>query len=76
VNFLIHEGWRAATAIHDATDDAVHGVFNTWFSLYRSSLDEVEEAQRLDNAVKEDDRVYHALWQYTRGSDDEGPSTS
>jgi len=76
VNFLIHEGRRAATAIHDATNDAVRGVFNTWFLLYRSSLDEVEEAQHLDNAVEEDDNVYHALWQHTGGSDDAGPSTS
>jgi hypothetical protein len=44
--------------------------------LYRSSLDEVEEAQRLDNAVEKDDNVYHALWQHTGGSDDAGPSTS
>jgi hypothetical protein len=76
VIFLIHEGLRVAAAIHDATDDALCGVFNTWFSLYRSSLDKVEEAQRLDNAVKEGDPVYHALRQHTRGSDDAGPSIS
>ena len=48
-------------AIHDAIDNAACGVFNTWFSLYHSSLDEVVEAQHLDNTIEKDGRVYHAL---------------
>jgi hypothetical protein len=41
----------------DATDNVVRGAFNTWFPLSRSSLDEVREAQCLDNTIKEDNRV-------------------
>jgi len=41
----------------DATDNVVRGAFNTWFPSSRSSLDEVGEAQRLDNTIKEDNRV-------------------
>ena len=47
------------TAICDATGNVVRDAFNTWFSSCCSSLDEVREAQRLDNALKEDDHVYH-----------------
>jgi uncharacterized protein involved in tolerance to divalent cations len=58
VKFLIHKGQRAATTVHDATDDVVHNVFNTWFSSCRSSLDEVVEAYHFNNKVEEDDRVH------------------
>jgi hypothetical protein len=33
------------------------GAFNTWLSSSLSSLDEVGEAQRLDNTIKEDNHV-------------------
>jgi len=35
-------------------------AFNTWFSSCCSSLDEVREAEHLENAIKEDEVVYHA----------------
>jgi len=47
-------------ASHYATTDIVCGVFNTCFSLCCYSLEEVGEAQHLDNTIEEDDRVYHA----------------
>ncbi|KAJ6932564.1 hypothetical protein NC651_008102 [Populus alba x Populus x berolinensis] len=43
----------------EAIDDAVCGAFNTWFSLFISLLEEVREAQCLDSAIEDDDRVYH-----------------
>jgi hypothetical protein len=64
------------TAICDATGNVVRDAFNTWFSSCCSSLDEVREAQRLDNALKEDDHVYHVQWWHARGSDGAGSSTS
>ena len=60
MNFLICKGLRAMTTIRDATDSIMRGAFNTWFSLRRSSIDEVRKAWPLDNIIKEDDRVYHA----------------
>jgi len=47
------------TAVCDATDNVVRDAFNNWFSSCCSSLDEVREAQCLDNALEEDDHVYH-----------------
>jgi hypothetical protein len=64
------------TAVCDATDNVVRDAFNTWFSSCCSSLDEVREAQRLDNALEEDDHVYHARRWHARGSDGAGSSTS
>jgi hypothetical protein len=46
-------------AARNATDDAVCGAFNTWFSSCLSLLEEVGEAQCLDSAMEDDDRVYH-----------------
>jgi len=43
----------------DATNDAVHGAFNTWFSSCLSLHEEVGDAQCLDSAIKDDDGVYH-----------------
>ncbi|KAG6789838.1 hypothetical protein POTOM_005967 [Populus tomentosa] len=57
VNFLIHKGQRVLVVVHDATNDIVHDTFNIWFSLCCSSLDVVEEAQCLDNAIKKDEVV-------------------
>ncbi|KAJ6990478.1 hypothetical protein NC653_018897 [Populus alba x Populus x berolinensis] len=51
INFLIHEGWGAVTTIRDAIN-----TFNIWFSSCHCSLDEVGEAQRLDNAIEKN---YH-----------------
>jgi len=59
VKFLIDKSRRVTTAVHDATYDEVHDVFNIWFLLCHSSLDEVGETQRLDNAIEEDEVVYH-----------------
>jgi hypothetical protein len=64
------------TAVCDATDNVVRDAFNTWFSSCCSSLDEVREAQCLDNALEEDDHVYHVQWWHARGSDGAGSSTS
>lgn len=43
----------------EAIDDVVCCAFNTWFSLCISLLEEVGEAQCLDSAIEDDDRVYH-----------------
>jgi hypothetical protein len=72
VNFLIREGRRATVTIRYATDNIVRGAFNTWFSSCRYSLEEVREAQHLDNAIEEDDHVYHARRRHARDSDDAG----
>jgi hypothetical protein len=58
MNFLIRKGQEAVTTVHDAIDDIVHSVFNTWISSCRSSLDEVVEDHCFDNTVEEDDRVH------------------
>jgi hypothetical protein len=57
VNVLIHEDWRAAVAVRNATDDVVCDAFNTRFSLCHFSLDEIGEAQHLDNAIEKDEVV-------------------
>jgi hypothetical protein len=53
------EGRRVVVAVRDTTDDVVHNTFNTWFFLCCSSLDDVREAERLDNAIEENEVVYH-----------------
>jgi hypothetical protein len=60
VNVLIHEDWRAAIAVRNATDDVVCDAFNTRFLLCYFSLDEIGEAQHLDNAIEKDEVVYDA----------------
>ena len=47
------------------------GAFNTWFSSCCYSLVEVSEAQHLDNAIEEEDHVYHAR-RHALGSDGAG----
>jgi hypothetical protein len=46
-------------AVRDTTDDVMHNTFNTWFFLCCSSLDDVGEAERLDNAIEDNEVVYH-----------------
>jgi len=58
----------------DATNDAVHGAFNTWFSSCLSLHEEVGDAQCLDSAIKDDDCVYHTRWWHAYGSDGVDPS--
>jgi hypothetical protein len=60
VSFLIHEGRRDVTAIHDATNDIMHNIFNTLFSLCHSTLDKVGETQYLNNAIENNDNAYYA----------------
>jgi len=74
VNFLIQEGRKAVAIVRDATDDAVRGAFNTWFSLCCSSLDEVGKTWHLDSAIEKDDHVYHVR-RHVHGSDGPGPLT-
>jgi hypothetical protein len=72
MNFLIREGRRATVTIRYVTDNIVHGAFDTWFSSCCYSLEEVREAQHLDNAIEEDDHVYHARRRHACGSDGVG----
>jgi hypothetical protein len=58
--FLIHVDWRVVVTTRDATDNIVHDAFNTWFSSFCSSFNEVGEAQCLDNAMEKDEVVYHS----------------
>ena len=60
MGFLIHEGWRDVTAIHDATNDIVHNIFNNLFLLCHSSLDKVGKTQYLNNAIENNDNAYYA----------------
>jgi len=53
------EGRRVVVAVRDTTDDVMHNTFNTWFFLCCSSLDDVGEAERLDNAIEDNEVVYH-----------------
>ena len=41
MSFLIHEGRRDVTAVHDATNDIMHNIFNNLILLCHPSLDKV-----------------------------------
>jgi len=75
VNVLIYKGQSTVTANCDAIDNAMRDAFNICLSSCCFSLEEVGEAQRLDNAMEDDEVVYHAQWRYARGYDDAGPLT-